>query len=63
MDYDRYPASDRDSDRRYLTEQPASRTRFYREEHAHLGVRRLDGELPREELCARIASEVWDALA
>ena len=31
MDYDRYPASDRDSDRRYLTEQPASRTRFYRD--------------------------------
>jgi thymidylate kinase len=47
----------------YTPEQIARRTRFYREEHAHLGVRRLDGELPREELCARIASEVWDALA
>jgi phage shock protein C len=31
MDYDRYPAPDRDSDRRYTTEQPASRTRFYRD--------------------------------
>ncbi len=31
MDFDRYPAPDRGSDRRYLTEQPASRTRFYRD--------------------------------
>ena len=31
MAYDHYPAPDRRNDRRYLTEQPASRTRFYRD--------------------------------
>jgi thymidylate kinase len=32
---------------------------LYLEEHARLGVRRLDGTRPREELCAEIAREVW----
>ncbi len=36
--------------------------RLYREEHDRLGVHRLDGERPREELCAEIAREVWLAL-
>lgn len=31
MDYDRYPDPERRSERRYLNEQPASRTRFYRD--------------------------------
>jgi thymidylate kinase len=35
---------------------------LYREEHARLDVRRLDGELPREDLCSEIATEVWRAL-
>lgn len=36
---------------------------LYREELARLGVRRLDGERPKDELCAEIALEVWLALA
>jgi thymidylate kinase len=36
--------------------------RLYREEAPKLGVRRIDGERPREELCAEIAEEVWRAL-
>jgi thymidylate kinase len=35
---------------------------LYREEAPRLGVRRLDGERPREELCAEIAEDVWRAL-
>jgi thymidylate kinase len=35
---------------------------LYREEAARQGVRRLDGERPREELAADIATEVWRAL-
>jgi thymidylate kinase len=35
------------------------RARLYRELYAHLGVIRLDGERPRDELCAVIAREVW----
>jgi phage shock protein C len=31
MDYDRYPDPQRRSDRQYVSEQPASRTRFYRD--------------------------------
>jgi phage shock protein C len=31
MDYDRYPDPQRRSDRHYVSEQPASRTRFYRD--------------------------------
>ena len=35
------------------------RGRLYREVYAKLGVIRLDGERPRDELCAVIAREVW----
>jgi thymidylate kinase len=35
---------------------------LYREEAAVHGVRRLDGDRPREELCALVASEVWRGL-
>ena len=45
----------------YQPEQIAERARLYREEHAAVGVIRLDGELPPAELCARIAREVWEA--
>jgi phage shock protein C len=31
MDYDRYPSPERGSERHFLSEQPASRTRFYRD--------------------------------
>ena len=37
----------------------AAQARLYREEHARFGARRLDGECDQEELCARIAEEVW----
>jgi thymidylate kinase len=36
--------------------------RLYREEAPRLGVRRIDGERPREEICAEIAEEVWRVL-
>jgi thymidylate kinase len=35
---------------------------LYRDEAARLGVTRLDGERPREEIASRIASSVWAAL-
>jgi thymidylate kinase len=35
---------------------------LYREEFRDLGVKRLDGERPREELCSEIAEDVWRAL-
>jgi thymidylate kinase len=37
----------------------AAHRRLYLEEHEALGVRRLDGERPREEICAEIARDVW----
>ena len=36
--------------------------RMYAEERERLGVRRLDGERRREDLCALIAADVWRAL-
>jgi len=41
----------------------ARHAELYRAEHESLGVRRLDGERPQEELCAEIARDVWRALA
>jgi thymidylate kinase len=35
---------------------------LYHEEAPLFGVRRLDGQRPREELCALVASDVWRAL-
>lgn len=46
----------------YSPQQTALRARLYREEHDGLGVRRLDGERPREDLCRQLALEVWTAL-
>ncbi len=56
------PATAHARNREYTPRQIELRARLYREEHARLGVTRLDGELPREELCAQIALEVWSAL-
>jgi thymidylate kinase len=39
----------------------AQQAQIYREEYAAFGARRLDGERPRDELCAEIAAEVWNA--
>ena len=36
--------------------------RLYREERDALGVRALDGDRPREELCTEVALDVWRAL-
>jgi len=36
--------------------------RLYREEQEQRGVKRLDGERPREELSAEILADVWSAL-
>ena len=38
------------------------RANLYREHWPALGVRRLDGERPRGELCEEIAREVWSLL-
>lgn len=38
------------------------RATFYDDDYARLGVRRLDGTRPREDLFAEIASDVWGAL-
>jgi len=36
--------------------------RFYHDDCERIGVRRLDGELPQEQLCAEIALNVWQTL-
>lgn len=46
----------------YSLEDLTRQARLYREEAEALGVRRLDGESLREELCALIAEDVWRAL-
>jgi thymidylate kinase len=46
----------------YDLDQLARQVRLYSEEHKVLGARRLDGERPRDELCAEIATDVWLAL-
>jgi len=43
-------------------EQLTRHVELYREEQRRLPVLRLDGERPREELCAEIARTVWAAL-
>ena len=46
----------------YELHQLERRARLYREEAARLGVRKVDGERPREQICAEIARDVWLAL-
>jgi thymidylate kinase len=43
-------------------EQLAAQRELYTQEHARLGVQRLDGERSREDLAAEIAAEVWLSL-
>jgi thymidylate kinase len=46
----------------YSLEDLERQARLYREERDGLGVRALDGEHPREELCTQVALDVWRAL-
>jgi thymidylate kinase len=46
----------------YSLEDLERQASLYRQESLRLGVRRLDGELPREQLCTEIGLEVWRAL-
>jgi thymidylate kinase len=46
----------------YPLAENARRAALYRNEYARLGVRRLDGELPQEELCTLLAAEVLEML-
>jgi thymidylate kinase len=46
----------------YPVEENATRARLYREECRRLGAVVLDGERPREDLCAEIGSDVWGLL-
>lgn len=47
---------------RWSLEELQRQAAAYRDEAAELGVVRLDGERPRDELCAQIAEAVWRAL-
>lgn len=49
--------------REYTLPQIEMRTRLYREEHGPLGVIRMNGELPADELCAELALDVWSVLS
>jgi thymidylate kinase len=48
---------------RWTLEQLRGQAKLYRAEHERLGVRRIDGERPTEEICAEIAAAVWQALS
>lgn len=50
-------------DDRWTARALADHARLYRQEHERFGVVRLDGNLPREELCALVAAQVWERLA
>lgn len=47
---------------RWTLEQLGQQAELYRAEQAQLGVRRIDGDRTREEICAEIAAEVWQTL-
>jgi thymidylate kinase len=42
-------------------EELARQADLYRGEHSAFGARRIDGERARDDLCAEIAAEVWEA--
>jgi thymidylate kinase len=44
-----------------LTEN-ARRTAIYRAMAERLGARRIDAELPRDQICSEVARAVWDSL-
>jgi thymidylate kinase len=46
----------------YDLSENARRARLYAEESTRLGVRRVDAERPRCEVCAELAADVWSAL-
>jgi thymidylate kinase len=46
----------------YDLSENARRARLYAEESSRLGVRRVDAERPRCEVCAELAADVWSAL-
>jgi thymidylate kinase len=46
----------------YSLEDLERQAQLYREERDALGVRALDGERPREDLCTEVALDVWRAL-
>ena len=50
-------------DDRWSLEALRRQSELYREEAERLGVPRIDGEQPRDALCAQIALEVWRTLA
>jgi thymidylate kinase len=47
----------------YSVEDNRRRAQLYRDHHARLGVRRIDGTRPPGEICAEIAEDVWRLLA
>jgi len=47
----------------FLPERNAWRARLYRERFAELGISRLDGARPPDELSAEIAAQVWRSLS
>lgn len=49
--------------RAYLLDAQGPGGELYREQHARLGARMLDGDRRADELCAEIASDVWPALS
>lgn len=55
-----HTASTRKAD--YELSENERRARLYDEEATKLGVMRLDGERPRAEVCAELATRVWSAL-
>lgn len=57
------PAAAYARNQEFTPAQVEQRARLYAQEHEALGVICLDGERPREELCAQIALEVWSALS
>jgi thymidylate kinase len=49
-------------DDRWTARALTAHARLYRQEHERFGVVKLDGNLPREELCAIVARQVWERL-
>lgn len=47
---------------RWTLDQLRGQASLYRTEQKRLGIMRIDGERPREEICAEIAAEVWRRL-
>ena len=61
-EYDVSPETAFERKREWGVEWLAGHRDLYLEEAGPLKVRVLDGELPREEICAQIAADVWQCL-